>query len=430
MVKLSDATQTTGQFMRVYEKKTGMRRGFAQAIVAIAAVIALNSANAQSATGASTTKCDQTGQSLSCVTTTLFALPANTTLPAASGVTTFTLTGGAAGAPTCSSYSASPQTIPAITPTTINLTATCQTGATQTWSGVQTQSQNQSVSTAADQLTLVSGGSKTYTLSVCSSTQTTLCNTYPVTVTTTTTTQTPALLGCAISPASAQISKGSSPNLTVSCAQGTPTGYSWSLNNAVVSTAANYPIPSNLTNVDNANLVVTVSLSNSVSTASAGATYTTPPPVVGGSCNTFGDAARTINYSDSYIALNDITMGGRGATYILALNVGANDSSVGKSYLPVWVGTNSPVSQNGQRTVAVSLCPNDFGGSNGTSTPAQILASGAIDFAVNFTTEARRAGTGTALVQPGRTYYVNVRNDTCPTGGTCSLDGQYRNWNQ
>lgn len=419
MLNLSNAAKIVGERPRVSRHKTYTVRGYTAAFAAIVALNFFQPAHAQSATGASNTRCDQTGQSMSCVTTTVFALPTVANLQSGTSLSAFTLSGSASnGAPTCSSLVASPQSISAITSTTINLTASCQAGATLTWSGVLTQSG----STAQDLLTLVANASKTYTLTACSSTQPTLCNVYTVTVTTSAV-QTPSLQGCVINPGSAQLTAGATPNLTVSCAQGTPTSYSWSVNNTTVSTSSSYSIPSSST-AAGANLAVAVALNNGVSSASANATYSVAAPTAG-ACTTSGDVARTINYSDNYIALNDITMGGRGAVYTLGINVGAGDSSVGKSYLPVWVGTNSPISQNGQRTVSVSLCPNDFDPSS-----AQIVATGSIDFAVNLTTEKRRVGAGTALVEPGRTYYINVRNDTCPKNGTCSLDGQYRNWNQ
>lgn len=419
MLNISSAATIAGERPRVSPDRTYIGYGIAATFAAIVALNLFQPANAQSASGTSNTRCDQTGQSMSCVTTTVFALSAADTLQSGTSLSAFTLSGGASGAPTCSSLVASPQLIPAITSTRVDLTANCQAGATLSWSGVLTQSG----STAQDVLTLVGGGSKTYTLTACSSTQTTLCNVYTVSVTTTAT-QTP-LSGCAITPGSAQLTAGASPNLTVSCSQGgTPTSYSWSVNNTQVSTSSSYAIPSGST-VAGSNLAVSVVLSNGVSpAATASAVYSVAAPAAG-ACTTSGDVARTINYSDNYIALNDITMGGVGAVYTLGVNVRIGDSSVGKSYLPVWVGTNSPISQNGQRTVSVSLCPNDF-----NPTSAQIVASGSIDFAVNLTTEKRRVGSGTALVEPGRTYYINVRNETCPKNGTCSLDGQYRNWNQ
>ena len=418
MLNISSAAKIADARPRVLRDQTYIGYGIAAAFAAIVALNFIQPANAQSASGASNTRCDQTGQSMSCVTTTVFALPTAAILQAGTSLSAFSLSGGASGAPTCSSLVASPQSIPAITSTRVDLTANCLAGATLTWSGVRTQSG----STAQDQLTLVAGDSKTYTLTACSSTQATLCNVYSVTVTTSAA-QTPSLQGCVINPGSAQLTAGAAPNLTVSCTQGTPTSYSWSVNSNPVSTSSSYSIPSGST-VAGANLSVSVALNNGVSSATANATYSVAAPIVG-ACTTSGDVARTINYSDNYIALNDITMGGRGAVYSLGVNVGAGDSSIGKSYLPVWVGTNSPISQNGQRTVSVSLCPNDF-----DPVSAQIVATGSIDFAVNLTTEKRRIGSGTALVEPGRTYYINVRNDTCPKNGTCSLDGQYRNWNQ
>lgn len=144
----------------------------------------------------------------------------------------------------------------------------------------------------------------------------------------------------------------------------------------------------------------------------------TPPPAVAAGVNT------TIDYAAAYVALNGIEVEGKGV-YILGLRVAPNDSSAGKTTLPVYVGANSPVTGISQRTVSVSLTPGDF-----TSATAQIVASGNPDFSVSFTTEPARVRQGVALVEPGRTYYVNVRNDTARAGVVYVLDGQYRNWNQ
>ena len=232
-----------------------------------------------------------------------------------------------------------------------------------------------------------------------------------------------ALAGCVINPPSGQLAAGSLPNFTIFCAQGgAPTTYSWFVNGAPVSTASNYSLPSNSI-VPGANFNISATLSNGIlPNAIASATYSVPVPV--STCYTFGNPARTINFADPYVALNNLEIGSIGATYILGFKVAASDSTAGKLYLPVWAGANSPVTQIAQKTVAVSLCPNDFNPSS-----AQILASGSADFSVSFTTEANRVSPGVALVQPGRTYYINVRNDTC-RAEMCTLDGQYRNWNQ
>lgn len=147
-----------------------------------------------------------------------------------------------------------------------------------------------------------------------------------------------------------------------------------------------------------------------------------PPPLPD---PTWGKVGTVVNYGDGYVALNGIEMEGKNAVYTLGIKVAPNDSSVGKTTLPVWVGTNSPVSQISQRTVSVSLTPGDF-----DPATAQIVASGNPDFAVSFTTEPARLGQGVALLQPGRTHYVNVRNDSARAGAVIVLDGQYKNWNR
>ena len=57
-----------------------------------------------------------------------------------------------------------------------------------------------------------------------------------------------------------------------------------------------------------------------------------------------------------------------------------------------------------------------------------IVVKGGFGFTFAFTTEASKKTSDTAYVQPGKTYYINIRNDSCKVGKICSIDGQYRNW--
>ena len=382
------------------------------------------------ANGASSTTCTQSGSTVTCSATTVFSIPTSVSLQAGNGQSTFVLAGAPSnGAPTCSGgLIASPTTLSANTSTAIALTLNgCPTsGVTYSWATPAAPTSNPASAAAAHNLTLAAGSSQLYSVDVCSATNAQLCTNYTTSVSAASVITPPALAGCSINGPTGAVSIGSSPVLSAQCSQGTITSYQWRLNGnnaSAPSTGSSYSVPATAT-TSGATLSYSVVLTSANGSAAPAATVSVATQSQT-SCNTFGTPGSNINYGSNYVALNGITMGGAGSTYIVSYVVGANDSSVGKSYLPGYGGTNSPVTAFSYRTVSVSTCPNDF-----TSSNAVTVANGNYDFSIQFTTEPARAGTGIAYVQPGRTYYINIRNDNCPSGQICSLDGQYRNWNQ
>ncbi len=407
-----------------------MSVGTLVALVAGAVVSMMPVSVSAQANGASSTTCTQSGTTVTCSATTVFSIPASVNLQSGNGQSTFVLAGAASnGAPTCSGgLVASPSTVSANTSTAIALTLNgCPTsGVTYAWAAPAVPATNPANAGATHTLGLAAGSSQLYGVDVCSATNAQLCTNYTTSVSAASVITPPALAGCSITGPTGAVSIGSSPVLSAQCSQGTITSYQWRLNGndaASPSTGSSYSVPATAT-TSGATLAYSVVLTSANGSANPAATVSVATQSQT-SCSTFGTPGSNINYGSNYVALNGITMGGAGATYIVSYVVGANDSSVGKSYLPGYGGTNSPVTAFSYRTVAVSTCPNDF-----TSSNAVIVASENYDFSIQFTTERTRAGTGIAYVQPGRTYYINIRNDNCPSGQICSLDGQYRNWNQ
>lgn len=120
---------------------------------------------------------------------------------------------------------------------------------------------------------------------------------------------------------------------------------------------------------------------------------------------------------------------GNNDVLIFKMIVNSNFSTMGKTFLPGFIGAGSPVSQISQRDVTLSECPGDF------SSSAQMLVHNNADFAFQFTTEPNRVNVGIGLISANKVYYINIKNTSCfnPATGisrTCHLDGQYRNWNQ
>lgn len=383
---------------------------------------------AQTSTGTSTTSCTQSGTTMTCIATTQFALPTVVNLQSGSGQTTFALTTGPAGAPQCTGgLSAAPSSVNVgvATPITLTLVGCPSSGVSYAWQSPAVPNTNPAGAGAAHTLTLAATGStQPYSVIVCSVVDANSCSTYSASVTAVSTTP-PPLAGCTVSGApTASVAIGSTPTLSVQCSQGTIQTAQWSLNgNAIAqATGISYAIPAAATTAGST-LNYSVALTGTGGSQGAASATITVVAASGTSCTTSGTPGTTFNFSAPFVGLNSIALGGRGAVYVIAINVGANDSTLGREYLPAYGATNSPVTGFGYRTVSVSTCPNDF-----TSSNAQIVAEGSYDFLVEFTTEPSRVRQGIALLQPGRTYYINVRNDTCPGGQICSLDGQYRNW--
>lgn len=374
------------------------------------------------ASGSSSTTCTQSGTTLTCTSSTIFALPPSATLQAGSGQSSFNLSTASAVQVCTGALTAVPSTVVANQTTTVSLTLTgCANGATFNW---QSPTGISGTNPASDSVTLAPGATRTYSVSVC---QNSSCNVYGTTVSATTANTVPPLISCSVTPGAPTVTQGGSVTLNATCGSGTIASYLWRKNGAVISgaTGAQYTVPaSDTAAVGSISYSVALSNSDGSSTASPSVNLTVNPTQVVSSCSSSIRPGNSFNYASNYVDLNGITLGGNGAVYVIAVNVGANDSSVGKSYLPTIGLTNSPVTPYSDRTASVSPCPGDF-----TSSDAQIVATGSFGFSFNLTTQRSRAGGDVAYVEPGKTYYINIRNDNCKRSEVCSVDGQYRNWN-
>jgi hypothetical protein len=189
-------------------------------------------ASAQSSNGSTATSCTQSGNELTCTTTTKITLPAGANLQSGSvGGGNFQIV--SAGSPGCGGLVANPSVATENVATPIALSiAGCAVNSSYTW---QAPAAATGTSSSSHNLTLTSANNpQSYSVTVCIPGATTSpgCQTYSASVSLPV--PTPTLLGCVIAPSSTSIQTNGSVNLNVSCSQGAGAGsgvtYQWRLN--------------------------------------------------------------------------------------------------------------------------------------------------------------------------------------------------------
>ena len=387
----------------------------------ISAVCIAAVAQTPSASGKSDTTCVQTDAlTLTCSTTTKLTLPAGVNLA------NMSLPAGTAAGPACSTLTASPSTqIPSNTPTTIALSVNgCPTSSTYTYAWASPVSANVTGSATTSVVTLSpSIPSQLFSVTVCFSANPGACNTYNTTVSVVPTVVIPALVGCAVTPATSSVLIGANTLLSATCTQGTVSGsgvtYQWYRNQAAISGATNstYSVSAADTAVAG-NSNYTVQIANSApSSTSASATVTATPPVVGviDYCPSV-PARLTFNASEPYRKIYSSDYGSTppGGYFVVAINVTANDSTAGR-YLAE-VGYSDFGATRSGRYVTLSKSKCDFTESAqwiSVNVGGVKLADNAGGGTVAMGSETRAAS---ARLTPG-VWYLNVQNapGACPS---------------
>ena len=373
------------------------------------------------ASGKSDTTCVQTDAvTLVCSTTTRLTLPPGVNLADIS------LPSGTASGPACSSLTASPSTqIPANTPTIISLSVNgCPTSSAYTYAWAAPVSAGVTGATTNSVVTLsASAPTQLYSVQVCFTANPGACSTYTATVSVVPSIVIPALTGCAVTPATASVVVGATTSLSATCNAGTASGsgvtYQWYRNQAAVAgaTSSTYSLSASDTAIIG-NLTYTVQIANGApSGASPSATVVVTARVVDVIDYCPGVPVKLFfNASESYkkIYTTDYGSSPPGSTFVVAVDVTANDSTVGR-YLAE-VGYSDFGATRSGRYVTMSKSKCDF-----TETANWIsvnvggvkLADNAGGGTVAMGAETRPAS---AKLTPGR-WYLNIQNapGACPS---------------
>jgi hypothetical protein len=400
---------------------------------ALSALTLSTAASAQTAAGNSGTTCNQSGVTLTCVTTTTITLPAGTNL------TGMTLPQTSAAGPACTSLSATPALLDSGVSTSVSLSVVgCPTSGSYkyVW-GAPVVGTN---APTASYTALLNPSNTTANLSVevCFANNPTACNTYSATIAVKA--PVPTLAGCQVTPATTTIEQGTTASLSVNCAAGTGAGsgisYQWLRNGSAIAGAVSPSYTLSAIN-DTAAAGVnnyTVQLSNAapsnVTTSAASVTITLPTPRTVDYCPTTPvryviAASETFKkiYTTDYVGTY-----GAGDDFIVQIDVSASDSTVGRFVASV--GFTDYGANRGGRFVTLSKSKCDYndppaaywlsGNFFGVKTPANSAAG-----SIALGQDTRGAD---ARLTPG-TWYLNMRNapGSCPSGQSCHAVIQWSN---
>jgi hypothetical protein len=147
------------------------------------------------------------------------------------------------------------------------------------------------------------------------------------------------------------------------------------------------------------------------------------PPPSGGGCPA-GEPRVNVNFSQGIVNFTYNSIVGNGI-HVTKLVVANTDSTRGKINMPSFGITQDDTTTFSNRTVTVSQTCNDF------SANARVIFADRIGGNFNVVTadDTSRITSTVPGLSPG-TWYINVRNDTCPAGTNCSITGNWRNWNK
>ncbi len=366
-----------------------------------------------------------------------------TTTVALTGVTgtfsngTLTLAGGAAGPQCNGGLAATPQSgLSPNTATAISLQA-CPSNTNRSalnfrWVSPAVAANGQDPWFGTATATVPAGQSVTYSVDVCDSSAANAACTRVTTAPITTAGTAPTC--SAISPATQTVFQNAAATaLNANCSGATSyqwyTGSSPANGGVLISgaTGATYTPPTSIVG----QVTYSVRAFNGTQfTDNANTASVTVQQVVSGGCPA-GEPRFRINYSTSvqnytYQALvgSDSVRRESGSVFVVQVTVAATDSSLSKQYPPTFNFTQDDTSPYSPRTISVSQNCADF-------SPSAVVASGFDTSTITLLTsgDSRSGLPRFATLSPG-VWYINVKNDGCPSGVNCSISGIWRNFNR
>jgi hypothetical protein len=386
----------------------------------VLALLGPTNAHAQ-ASGNSGTTCTQSGQQVTCTTTTVFNMPSGVNLQSGSGLNQITFTGTAIVGPACTGLSAAPNVVTANQQTTVILSVSgCPNGVNYAWASPVAQVNNPVTSHA---LTLASG-SQLYSVVVCFDANASACSTYQTTVSVQSQ-STPNLSGCLVTPSASSLVQGTTGTVTASCTQGTGQAgygvtYQWTRNGTDIAgaTGSSYTITSTDT-AATGNLIMGVRIGNNApSTAAPSTTIVVTSPTSGGGGQNFcpgGQAANTfINASETYRKIYSTNLIGSNTHWVVRIPVTAGDTTLNRLVAQLNFG-EAPSNQRSFRKVSLSKNLCDYTNNPGTTYLITSNSnSGSLEFRIN---ESTRQNYPVELTTG--TWYFNVQNTSCASGQRC-----------
>jgi hypothetical protein len=398
------------QFMKV-------TKSIGAATASLLFVVAPTGVQSQNAQGTSTTTCTQSGNSLTCATTTTVALPSGVNLQSQTSGASFTLTGNSnPNVPSCSALNATPNPVTAAN-TDVGLAAICVAGTYDYfWNGSSTPSPSSSFTVTAPFAN--STAAQTFSVAVCSSGVIPSSGNCANLARQVTFSLPVAPSGCSVSPSSSTAAAGASVTLTASCSSGNPTGFAWTKDGQAVSGSgsqiSNIAFAAGSTSPSTTTYAVIAS--NGV--GSAPAVSTTVNRALGGGINYCGSGALT-NYIMSMGAAATIdTSGQAGTTEVsIALQVPSTTTTAGRTtgYPNIsFVETPSGVADIKEVTISRNRC--DF------TNPEFWIARAADQASTSrsriYLNDPNRTGFGLLKIDSSSVWYLNIRNLTCQ--GVCN----------
>jgi len=384
---------------------------FSSAVLLAAISIYSSGANAQSASASTPAVCTQSGQTITCTTTTTFNLPSGSNLQSQGGGTSFTLAGGVVTPAAPSGCAVTPASQSATVGSSPTLNVTCSVGSggyTFQWLKNGTN---------------INGAtSQTYTLSPTTDTPAVNSASYGVVVSNNlgSVSATPATVtvsiqaavaptACSVTPSIVNVSVGSSQTLSASCAVGTsPFNYAWYKSGSPIAGAASSTYT--LTSADTSSpgsQTYRVDISNTAGATSASGMVNVN---AASACNNSGSVNSVINVDAGYKQVGSSNLFGTANTYVIRLDVGASSTTVG-GLTALLSHTEGVGSQRAFRTVSLSPCSGDF-----SSSAAVLLSTNSTgsttDLSIN------DAGRGVPNLTTG-TWYVNIKNTACTANTRC-----------
>jgi hypothetical protein len=367
--------------------------------------------SAQSASATSPAVCTQSGQTVTCTTTTTFNVPTGLNLQAQTGGSSFSLSSGTpivVGPANCNVTPANASVSIGSSPT---LGVTCGVG-----------SGNYTFQWSKSTVSIAGATGSTYTLSPNTDTAVANVSAYGVTVTnsggsalataaniTVSTQSVIAPSACNVTPASATVSVGGIQTLSASCGLGTlPFSYAWFKNNTQIAGANSSSYT--LTSADTASAGAQnyrVDVTNTAGTGTANSAVTVNAAPV---CSNNGTVNSIIDVNVGYKQVGSSNLFGTGNTYIVRLDVSASATTVG-GLTALISHTEGIGSQRAFRSLVLSPCAGDF--TSPAAIPLSISSVGtSIDLSIN------DPGRGVPNLTTG-TWYVNVRNTACTANTRC-----------
>ena len=386
---------------------------FTSAALLAAITIYSSGVGAQSASATSPAACTQSGQTVTCTTTTTFSLPSGLNLQAQTGGSGFTLSSGSpviVGPSNCAVTPAGQSVTIGSAPT---LSVTCGTG-----------SGNYTFQWSKNGTNIASATGPTYTLSPNTDTSAANASSYNVIVantggsvsataaTVTVSTQSVvAPSSCSVTPAAATVPVGSTQTLSASCLVGTPAfSYAWFKGGVQIAGANSSTYT--LTSADTASAgaqTYRADVTNTAGTGTASSTVTVNQAVA---CTNSGSVNSIIDVNAGYKQVSSSNLFGTANTYIIRLDVGASSTTVG-GLTALLSHTEGVGSQRAFRSLVLSPCSGDM--TSAVSVPLSTNSVGtSIDLSIN------DPGRGVPNLTTG-TWYVNVKNTACTANTRCDV---------